>query len=252
MTINLTEETNAKQSEQNSNVAAYLNQEAVNYWSFYRPLPEEDYLFGKYYAPGESILDLACGMGRTSLVLHERGHKVRGLDRSELFIQSAKRRFPYLDLNVGSFDRIEEPDASFSHVLIAFNSIDCALPMQQRLAALRECVRVLKPGGTLIYSSHNIRSLRFYSPYYIFSFRWKLQHLFKAFTRGAYVHEDDQYLFFASPRFVIEQTESLGLRLLETNSSSFHRTRIQVVDRYFAPYIHYVFLKPTSHSEFTD
>ena len=75
---------------------------------------EEEYLFSKYYKAGESILDLACGMGRTTLLLFEMGLTVRGVDRSEVFIEICKRRFPYLDLHAGSFDKLEEPDSSFS------------------------------------------------------------------------------------------------------------------------------------------
>ena len=76
------------------NLAAFHTVQAVADFSFYRLLKEEEYLFPKYYKSGDSVLDLACGLGRTTLLLHEMGLAVRGVDRSDLFIQVAKRRFP--------------------------------------------------------------------------------------------------------------------------------------------------------------
>lgn len=228
-----------------ANLARFRTADSVAEYSYYSLFPEEKYLFSKYYKAGQSVLDLACGMARTTLLLFEMGLVVRGVDRSEVFIEIARRRFPYLDLYVGSFDKIEEPDSSFSHVLISFNSIDYAFPESQRIAALLECVRVLKPGGTLIFSSHNARSLRFYSPYYVRKPLWKFRNALKAITKADYVYEDGLYTYFASSDFVVRQTEALGLRLLEMNSSTFRRFGIKSLDNHFAPFIHYVFVKPS-------
>ena len=223
------------------NLAAYQTAQAVADFSFYRLLKEEEYLFPKYYKTGDSVLDLACGLGRTTLLLHEMGLAVRGVDRSDLFIQIAKRRLPYLDLHVGSYDNIEEADSSFSHVLISLNGIDYAYPAAQRLAALRECARVLKPGGTLIYSSHNLKSLHWFSPYYRSQLRWKARNSIKAFKEWDYVLEDGVYAFYASPGFVVRQTEAVGLKLIEMRG--FFKLGTGRLDRYLSPYVHYVFTK---------
>jgi len=224
------------------NLQVFKTPSAVDEYSVYRLDPEEKYLFAKYYKPGDRILDLACGLGRTTLLLYEMGLSVRGLDASEVFINTAKRRLPYLDLRVGSYDRIEEADSAFSHVLISFNGIDYAFPESQRVAALRECARVLKPGGTLIYSSHNIKSLHFFSPRYRYRVLWKVRNSLRAFKQRTYVLEAGLHTLYTSREFVIKQTEMVGLKFLEMVwFRMFGNGRI---DSYFSPYIHYVFIKP--------
>jgi ubiquinone/menaquinone biosynthesis C-methylase UbiE len=225
------------------NLEAYLTASAVAEYSHFYLLKEEEYLFGKHYNPGESVLDLACGMGRTTLLLHEMGLRVRGIDRSDLFIQTAQRRFPYLDLRVGSYDQIEEPDASFSHVLISFNGIDLAFPETQRVAALRESVRVLKPGGTLILSSHNLKSLHWFSPCAGMNPLWRFRNAPKAFRQSAYVMEGHLHMFYASRSFVIQQAEQCGVKLLEI--VSFCSIKGLQLGEYLSPYIHYAFVKHT-------
>lgn len=226
------------------NLAYFETARAVAEYSHYSLFPEEEYLFSKYYRAGESVLDLACGMGRTTLLLHELGLSVRGVDRSEVFINAGKSRFPYLDLRTGSFDQIEEPDSSFSHVLVSFNSLDCAFPESQRITALRECVRVLKPGGTLIFSSHNPKSFEWWSPFYLLRPLWKLRNTLRGSKTGRYVYDSGLYLYFATPDLVIRQTEALGVKFLEMNSSSFDRFGMERLNRRCAPYIHYAFRKP--------
>jgi ubiquinone/menaquinone biosynthesis C-methylase UbiE len=228
------------------NLQAFRNAKAVAEYSVYRLFPEEEYLFNKYYKAGESVLDLACGMGRTTLLLQEMGLAVRGIDRSEVFIHLAKKRLPCLDLRVGSYDSVAEPDSAFSHVLISFNGIDLAYPESQRAAALRECVRVLRPGGTFLYSSHNLKSMHWFSPRYRHRQLWKLRHSAKAYREWSYVLEDGVHIFYASPEFVVRQTESFGLKLLEMKW--FRKIGIDRFDRYFSPYIHYIFRKPAGEN----
>ena len=224
------------------NLQAFKTSQAIDEYSAYLLYPEEKRLFAKYYKAGDSVLDLGCGLGRTTLLLYEMGLAVRGIDTSEVFIDTARRRLPYLDLHVGSYDHLEEAASSFTHVMISLNGIDYAYPESQREAALRECARVLKPGGTFIYSSHNIKSLHFFSPRYRYRILWKLRNGLRAFKDRAYVMEAGLHTLYTSREFVIRQTEQMGLNLLEI--VWLKMIGHERIDRYFSPYCYYVFTKP--------
>ena len=200
----------------------------MNTFSFYSFLKEEEVLIPKYFKAGDNVLDLACGMGRTTRLLHEMGMRVRGIDRSENFVKLVKQRFPHLDIRLGSFDDIREESSSFTNILIALNGIDYAFPETQRVKTLKECARVLKPGGILIYSSHNVKSLHWYSPYYWRSLRWKFRNIFRAFGTRSYVWEGSECSLYTERSYAIRQTEEAGLRLLEIRG--FNRFRSNEFD----------------------
>lgn len=197
------------------NLAFYLSSEAIDECSVYRLEPQERYLIGKYFSPGRSVLDLACGAARTTLRLHELGFPVVGIDFSEALIGIARRRFPYLDLRVGSYTGIDAPDASFDHVLISSNAIDHATAESDRVTALKECARVLRPGGTLLYSCHNLKCLHLFSPRYWRSPLWKLSNTYKAFQPLASIKEGKVRGIFVAPETAIRQTEACGFHFLE-------------------------------------
>jgi len=103
----------------------------------------------------DKILDLACGQGRHSLELAQRGYKyVEGLDRSHYLIQRAKARARKKNLNV----RFREGDArrlpyladSFQVVMLLGNSFGYFETKEDDLRVLQEIRRALKPWGRLL------------------------------------------------------------------------------------------------------
>ncbi len=223
------------------NANAFRTDAAVENYSSYHLLPAEKYLFEKYYKNGDRILDLACGIARTTLRLYELGHIVKGIDSSDVFIKIARKRFPYLDLEVGSYTDICAPDNSFDHVLISCNGLDCAYPETERIRALGECARVLKRGGTLIFSSHNIKSL-YWSPNYMHRpgrLAWWIKNAFRAIKQKDYLRDLRMYLFYASPHYITAQVEREGFRLIDT--IGVRMSRSYAFNTYISPWIHYVF-----------
>ena len=74
-------------------------------------------------------------------------------------VDAAKARFPALDIRVVDATNLDFlPDASHDLILFSFNGLDC-MTMDNRERALAEFLRLLRPGGHLIFSSHNINFL---------------------------------------------------------------------------------------------
>jgi len=53
-----------------------------------------------------TILDLCCGEGRHSILFHEKGYAIKGIDQSVVLIGQGKMKYPMLDLSVGDMRSI--------------------------------------------------------------------------------------------------------------------------------------------------
>jgi SAM-dependent methyltransferase len=96
-------------------------------------------------APGQRVLDLACGPGYVAAAAAARGAEVMGVDLSPAMVREARRLHPGIDFREGSAERLELPDASFDRVLLSFGVLHLADPE----AAFREARRVLRMDGRL-------------------------------------------------------------------------------------------------------
>src|SRR6202451_1491041 len=75
-------------------------------------------------------------------------------------IRRCRNKFPQLEFVVtDASDLSMFSDASFDAIVIAFNGLDYVLPEERRWQCLRECHRLLRAEGVLIFSSHNPRAL---------------------------------------------------------------------------------------------
>jgi len=100
-----------------------------------------------------SLLDIGCGTGRFLDFLKQAWPRLPalGLDLSEPYLRYAKRhlrRWSKTSLAVGNAESLPLPDASQDAVTSIF--LFHELPPKVRRIALRECARVLKPGGRLV------------------------------------------------------------------------------------------------------
>lgn len=104
---------------------------------------------------GQSLLDLACGQGRHVIELGRRGsYKLFGLDRSRYLIQRAKaasrKSGVMVSFREGDARRLPYPADSFDYVTILGNSFGYFESAEDDGKILKEVLRVLKPGGTLL------------------------------------------------------------------------------------------------------
>ena len=99
------------------------------------------------------LIDLGCGTGRSLDLIKQAWPRLPslGLDLSEAYIRHARRhlkRWSRLDLVVANAEAIPAPDNSVDAVTSIFMIHE--LPPQVRRIVIKECERVLKPGGRLI------------------------------------------------------------------------------------------------------
>lgn len=98
--------------------------------------------------PGQTILDVACGTGVLTLAAAEKvspNGLVVGLDVNEGMLAVARRKAPGLDWRHGRAEALPFPEDSFDGVVSQFG----LMFFDDHRAAVREMVRVLRPGGRL-------------------------------------------------------------------------------------------------------
>jgi ubiquinone/menaquinone biosynthesis C-methylase UbiE len=101
-----------------------------------------------HVGPGQRVLDVACGTGVLACVAAERvgrGGSVVGLDANPQMLAVARRKPAPVEWIDGRAESLPFADASFDAVVSQFG----LMFFDDRVAALREMVRVLRPGGRL-------------------------------------------------------------------------------------------------------
>lgn len=97
-------------------------------------------------APGAAVLDLCCGDGRLTSVLHEKGFRVMGIDGSEQLLGFARERCPAVPF-VAADARTFEADCRFDAAISTFDALNHVLSPDELASVFRQVHTVLNPGG---------------------------------------------------------------------------------------------------------
>jgi SAM-dependent methyltransferase len=104
-------------------------------------------------APGQSVLDIACGTGVVAITAARAGANVRALDLSPTLLERAAENARItgveVDFVAGDAEALPYPDASFDVVLSQFGHMFAPRPE----VANAEILRVLKPGGRVAFTT---------------------------------------------------------------------------------------------------
>jgi len=119
----------------------------------------ESEIINRYFTKkGATILDVGCGTGRTTIPLHKLGFQVTGVDLTEAMIQTAKEiaTSENLDISyqIGDATALTFEDNSFEYILFSNQGWTQIPGKDNRLMALKEMRRVLKPDGILVFTAH--------------------------------------------------------------------------------------------------
>ena len=103
--------------------------------------------------PGQRVLDVACGTGVVAITARRLGAVVAGLDLTPELIARARENAEIANVDVewheGDVEALPFGDASFDVVLSQYGHMFAPRPD----VAVAEMLRVLKPGGTIAFST---------------------------------------------------------------------------------------------------
>lgn len=99
--------------------------------------------------PEGNLLDLCCGPGSLAAAAAGRGAISLGLDFSAAMLAEARAAHPGLSFREGDAEKLPFPDAAFDSVVSSFGIHH--VPRPER--ALTEALRVLRPGGTIAFTT---------------------------------------------------------------------------------------------------
>lgn len=104
--------------------------------------------------PVGALLDVGCGGGRFLNRMQKRGWQVEGSDFDEQATKKVTTRYG-IKTHVGDLSQCALPSNSFDAITMSQTIEHLYTPD----ATLRECLRILKPGGLLVMTTPNVNSI---------------------------------------------------------------------------------------------
>ncbi len=128
------------------------------------------------FAPGSRLLDLGCGTGLDAVRMAWRGHRVTAIDWSPEMVRRTSERAQreqlgdrVVSLNIGAHElqRLGDADA-YDGAYSNLGALNCVPDLAD---VSRECARLLKPGGELVFTVIG-RICPWEAAYYLLRRRW--------------------------------------------------------------------------------
>jgi ubiquinone/menaquinone biosynthesis C-methylase UbiE len=120
----------------------------------------EEQVFRRVFEQDDRILELGAGTGRIAIGLAEIGYKhILATELSREMIKEARRIGKVLELPVSfrqaDATRLKFEDSLFDGAIFGFNGLMQIPGREARRQALREIHRVVRPGGALVFTTHD-------------------------------------------------------------------------------------------------
>ena len=147
------------QAEDSMDALAKLKESQRQGWAHFAPLemwttpPAASLVHHARIAPGARVLDVGCGTGVVAVTAARRGARVTGLDLTPELLARARENAAIAEVEIdwheGDAEKLPFEDRAFDAVLSQFGHMFAPRPE----VALAEMLRVLKPGGTIAFST---------------------------------------------------------------------------------------------------
>ncbi|MGH8778080.1 class I SAM-dependent methyltransferase [Paraburkholderia sp.] len=103
----------------------------------------------------QPLLDIGIGAGRTIPLMKQISSDYTGIDYTASLLDEARARFPDTTLHqMDARDMSALPSSHYALTAFSWNGIDC-VSYEDRVLILKEMFRVTRPGGLVLFSSHN-------------------------------------------------------------------------------------------------
>lgn len=98
------------------------------------------------------VLDVGCGPGRVAARVSKAGHKVLGIDVSEVMVKAAKKRVPDATFERVDYQDFFTPGETYDGIVMQFALI-VSISRAQLIEAFSKVFSMLKRGGVFAYAS---------------------------------------------------------------------------------------------------
>jgi len=127
---------------------------AVGLWQ------SEKVVFNQVLERDETVLDMGCGAGRIALGLWQLGFRdIVGVDFCPPMVAEARAAAEFrgarIPFEIGDATGLRFADAAFGGVIFGFNGLMQIPGRASRRRALTELRRVVRPGGRLVFTTHD-------------------------------------------------------------------------------------------------